>query len=169
MKKIKILLILVIIAGVSATISCKKEGEKGEPGVNGTNGTNGNANVQNFDITVNTWEWTYDNTYQRQYYRYWLTANYNSLVVCYVMSGSGKQIMPYYEAVSQKNYDFANVLFQTYPYIEFQYTDYNSPTTPPSSSKYFYMVIVPPAARLANPNIDYTNYNEVKRTFNFKN
>jgi hypothetical protein len=172
MKKIKTILMLVVIAGISTTISCTKEGEKGQDGLNGingidgTNGTDGNANVQNFNITVNTGDWTYDNLYQRQYYQYSLTANYNSLVVCYVMSGSGKQIMPYYEAVNQRNYDFANVLYQSSPYIEFQYTDYTSTTTPPSSSKNFYIVIIP--ARLANPDIDYSNYNEVKRVFNLK-
>lgn len=168
MKTLKRILSLVVIVSMVSIFSCTKEGKQGEQGMSGANGTNGSSNVQNFDITLNSWDWTYDNLYQRQYYRYWVSADYNSLVVCYVMSGSGKQIMPYYEAITQRNYDFANVLYQSSPYIEIQYTDYNSPTTAPSSSKNFYLIIVPPTARLANPNVDYTNYEEVKRTFNLK-
>ncbi|MCB0402627.1 MAG: hypothetical protein KDD41_11125 [Flavobacteriales bacterium] len=171
MKSLRTLSMLVILASILVT-GCKKEeyqpkGDYQPAGNYVTSGTNNNT-VKNYDITVNTWEWTFDNTYQRHYYRYGVAAHYNSLVVCYVISGSGKQIMPYYEGVSQQGYDFANNLFQTWQYIELQYTNYNSPSSAPSSARYFYIVVVPPSAREAHPNLDYSDLNQVKSTFNLK-
>jgi hypothetical protein len=153
---------IALILGLTI-ISCKK----GDTGPAGPAGKDGNANVQNYSITISSWQWTYDNTYERLYYRWYNSANSQSAVYGYVMSGSGKQSMPYYTSTSawSEQYDLASNLFSSPAYVEFQFTNYNSRTTAPSYDKYFYLVIIPPAQRKANPNVDYSNYEEVKRVF----
>lgn len=168
MKTTKRILMLLVIASMTTILGCAKDGKDGLPGPQGPAGQNGNANVKNYSLTVSSWQWTYDNLYERHYYRYSNSSNSQSVVYGYVMSGSGKQAIPYYTCPSWQciQFDMATYLFGSPPYIEFQYTNYNSKTTAPTSDSYFYLVIVPPTIRMANPNVDWTNYEEVKKTFN---
>jgi len=171
---------IALVLGLTI-ISCKKgdtgpqgpagpqgaTGQQGPQGPTGQQGATGNANVQNYSITISSSQWTYDNLYERLYYRWYNSANSQSAVYGYVMSGSGKQSMPYYTSTSawSEQYDLASKLFSSPAYIEFQFTNYNSRTTAPSYDKYFDLVIIPPTQRKANPNVDYSNYEEVKRVF----
>lgn len=131
--------------------------------------TSGTALIKNYDLTISPWQWSYDNLYDRHYYRFY-NSSYSSqdLVYGYIMSGSGKQAIPYYTCVESnawcEQFDLANTLFSGY--IELQYTNYVNRTTAPSSDKYFYIVIVPSTIKTANSHVDWTNYDEVKRTFN---
>lgn len=159
---------LLVIASVSTIIGCAKDGKDGKDGLPGPAGQDGNANVKNYSLTVSSWQWTYDNLYERHYYRFYNSSNSQSLVYGYVMSGSGKQAIPYYNCVTSnawcRQFDLSNTLFSGY--IELQYTNYVNRTNAPTSDNYFYLVIVPPNIRMANPNVDWTNYEEVKKTFN---
>lgn len=142
---------------------------KAKDGVPGAQGPAGNANVQNYSITVTPSQWTFDNTYQHWYYRYYTSMNSESAVLGYVMSGSGKQAIPYYQHdPSSFQFDMATYLFGTPPYIEFQYSNFTSLTTKPSYDTYFYIVSMPPAMIVSHPNVDFKNYVEVKKTFNLK-
>lgn len=175
MKKFKITLTLIVILGIQTNIGCSKKDEyqpKGDYQAAGNYVTTGNNNntVLNFDVTVYSWDWSYDNLYDRHYAQYQLWVNGNSAILCYVMSGSGKQGMPYFTSNStnawSEQYDFATVLFNNPPYIEFQYTNYISRTTAPSSDEYFYIVVVPPSARNSNLDLDWSDYEKVRERFN---
>jgi len=167
--KTKLLLLLLMIAFTFST--CKK-GDTGPQGPQGAQGTAGNANIQNYSITVSPSQWTYDNVYEIWYYRYSNSSNMNSAVLAYVISGNGEQAMPYYACPTSgawcEQYDFATYLFGSPPYIEFQYTNYLSRTTHPNYDTNFYLVIMPPALHDTNPNVNWSNYKEVKAKFNLK-
>lgn len=168
MKKLfTLLLCLTVFSSLTIFNSCKKETDDDSAYV--TKGTTINV-IQNYDLTISSWQWSYDNLYERWYYQWSCTANSNSLIYAYVMSGAGEQLMPYYTCQSSnawcKQYDLATNLFQSPPYVEFQYTNYNSRTTKPAYDEYFYIIIVPPSVSMAHPNVDWTNYDEVKATFN---
>ena len=160
------------------TVGCTKDGKtgpQGPAGTNGTNGANGNANVQNISITVSPSQWTYDAVNDRMYYRYSYpidTVKFNSAVCAYIMSTSGEQAIPYYSCPSSnvwcEQYDMALDLFQFPAYIEFQYTNYKSKTTAPTGDDFFYLVVIPPSQRKAHPDVNYKNYQEVKKAFNLK-
>jgi hypothetical protein len=156
---------VIVVVSVVTLNSCSKP-EKGETGPQGSQGAPGNANVINHDITVHPSDWTYSNTYHHWYYKYYTNENNQSAVLGYVMSGNGKQAIPYYETTSGQQYDLANNLYASVPYIEFQYTNFNANTTAPTSDKYFYLVTMPPAMMVAHPNTNWKNYNEVKATLN---
>ena len=175
MKK-TILLVLIAFAIMLTFNQCKKgdtgpAGPAGVNGINGTNGTdgaNGNANVLNYDFTVSSSQWTYDNLYERWYFRYSSSVNSNSAILGYVMSGSGKQAMPYQTCPSFmcEQYDFATYLFGSPPYIEFQYTNLDTRTIKPSNDVYYYLIIIQPSQKKLHPTLNWNNYEEVKKAFN---
>lgn len=142
------------------------DGENGTDGIDGENGEDGAANVENIDITVTPSQWTYDDLYEVWYYRYNTDKNSNSLVYGYVMSGSGKQAMPYHAktSYSDEEYTFATNLFDSPSYIELQYVNLESSTTKPTSDVNFYLIIVPPTGSKAN--VDYSDYNAVMKYYN---
>lgn len=161
MKPISIISAVLLTAAVFS--SCKKD-----PGPAGPAGPAGNANVIHYSVTVAPWQWSYDAFYSHWDYQYSCTADNESAVLMYVMGGNGKQAMPWYNSFSNVQYDFATNLFATPSHIEFQYTNFTSNTTAPTSDEYFYVVIIPPAIRAAHPDLDYSNYEEVKRTFSLR-
>ena len=122
--------------------------------------------VQNYDITVQPWEWNYGSLYERHYFTHFLSVDPNAAVYAYVMSGDGKQAMPYYTCTSIwcEQFDLVNALYSGY--VELQFTNYNVRTDAPTSEEYFYLVVVPPTLLTENPNVNWENYEEVKSIFN---
>jgi hypothetical protein len=162
--------ITTVIAGLVLTLgltftSCKKA-EKGDTGPAGTNGTNGNANIENFAITIRPGDWIYSSTYSEWHYNYYISKNSQSAVLGYIMSGNGKQALPYVSTPSNCRYTMATDLFQTTPYIQFQFTNFTVATTAPTYDQYLYLVIIPPA--FVKPNVDIKDYNAVKKAYNLK-
>jgi hypothetical protein len=159
----KTIIIFTVLLVFAATNSCKKDNDSGYM----SNGSNVNT-VKTYEVFVGISQWTYSNLYERWYYRYPFSANSNSGIFGYVMSGSGLQAMPYYTCPSFmcEQYDLANALFESPPYIEFQYTNYITKTSSPSEEVEFSLVIIPPAVIIAHPNVNWKNYNEVKSVFN---
>ena len=139
MKKLTTIGLLLLISIASTTFNgCKKD--KYHPkGDYVKTGTNANT-VQNYNFTVSSSQWTYDNLYESWYYKYYNSSNSQSAVLGYVMSGGGEQAMPYQTCPSFmcEQYDFATYLFGSPAYIEIEYTNYNSKTTKPISDKYIY-------------------------------
>lgn len=174
--KTQIKIMIAVLSMAMAFTNCKKDagpkgdkGEKGEAGINGTDGTNGangNANVKNYSITIHPSDWSYNSTYSQWQYNYYISENFNSAVIAYVMSGNGKQAIPYYEPVSNCQFDMANNLFASSPYIKFQYINFASTTTAPSNDQYMYLVVIPPA--MIKPGVNVKNYAEVKAAYNLK-
>lgn len=143
-----------------------QNGATGATGQTGATGATGNANVVNYSVTISTNDWIYDNLYERWYFRFTCSDKSTSGVYSYVMSGSGKQSIPYYSCPSWQceQFDMATYLFGTPAYIEFQYTNYTSKTTKPTSDTYIYIVVIPPAIK--KPNVDHRNYSAVKAAYN---
>lgn len=170
-KMIRIGLATLLCLTLTTFSSCKKaeKGEDGPIGLTGATGPAGNANVENYSVDVNPGDWSYNSLYKRWYYKYYTSVNSNSAVLAYVMSGSGKQAIPYHEhSPVDIEFGMATDLFLATPYIEFQYTNVNSFTTAPTSTRNFYLVVIPPAMIAAHPETDFKNYEEVKATFHLK-
>ena len=151
--------------------SCKKgdTGDTGPAGATGPTGPQGNANVKNYSITIQSSNWQWDNLYNQWFYRdYTFVDDYKSAVYGYILSGNGKEAMPYYNQLDLTTTTFANNLFRSPSYIQFEY--YNGTTTlaAPASDMVIYLVVIPPAFRIANPNINWKNYNEVERIFHLR-
>jgi len=164
MKKITSILLLALVG----LVACKKEvvGPAGPAGPQGPKGQTGNANVINESKDVFTSQWIYDSSYQQWYYLYYpnTTLPYGTAVMVYVISGNGKQAMPYVETVSNWRVTYADNLFKSPPYIELQFTNFTSLTTGPSNTLNFYFVFIPPAAKISG--VDYSDPVQVKRAHN---
>jgi len=170
-KMIQVGLATVLCLTLITSGSCKKaeKGETGPMGATGATGNAGNANVENYSVDIAPADWNYNSLYKRWYFKYYKNINSNSAVLAYVMSGSGKQAIPYHEYYPvDVEFGMATNLFVSSPYIEFQYTNVNAFTTAPTSIKNFYLVVLPPAMIAAHPETDFKNYEEVKATFHLK-
>lgn len=160
--------ILLFAAFLTLLISSCKKKDYQPAGNYVTAGTNVNTIVHE-DFEVYSWDWNYNSLYKEYYYRRYTSQPYGTVVLCYVLSGKGKQAMPYLESYPTAiQYNFADNLFDNPAYIELQYTNISSPTTAPTSNEYFYLVFLPPGSREANPSLDFTNYEAVKKAFNLK-
>lgn len=171
MKTIKKITLLVVIASVLTTFSCTKEGKEGPPGPVGTSGPKGDAGPQaktfNFNLTFNAGD-TYKSYSGITGFNnddvllvYIFNANYGAdyYVQLPYMLGGATGINIYAE--------FSEV--DGYLYINTEKADgtAGSPWTS-TTTLGFKAVLISSTARLANPNIDYTNYKEVKTIFNLK-
>tara|TARA_R110000782_G_scaffold237188_1_gene323453 strand:- start:185201 stop:185656 length:456 start_codon:yes stop_codon:yes gene_type:complete len=150
MKTIKRTVLLTLIASVSLLFSCAKDGEDGLPGPAGPAG-NANVKSQTFDV-------------------YWSSSSFVDLyatIVTQSIVNSGS-VMTYIQESPgtwialpiNTNYNIV------YSYSVNNVRVYVSPQ--PSGYDKFKVVAIASSARLANPNVDYTNYEEVKATFNLK-
>jgi hypothetical protein len=160
MKTIKFLSILTTMA--VTFYSCSK-GDTGATGPQGLAGANGVANISTTSITISPAQWSYNSLYYQWQYNFYTAIAYNSAVVGYVVSGNGDQVLPYEtsgigDAII---YSMADNWFQSTPYVQFQYTDYTSPTTTASYDTYFYLVIIPPSIIKQHPNTNWENSTEV--------
>lgn len=197
MKATKITVVSIVL-GVLTLLSCTKEPEKGDKGdkgdagrngidgINGTNGNNGtngtngqdgedgNANVQSQTFTVNTW--THFGTVGQPGDGYYVQLNYPAItndivstgaVIAYMTGVSGAWVaLPYSEPKSSYT-TYINYTYQlNQALIQIQDSDFFTPQ--PSGTTYIKIVVISSAARLANPELDYTNYYEVKGAFNLK-
>jgi len=167
MKKLKSTLLLVVIASMFTMFSCTKEGKQGPAGpagangINGNDGINGNANVSSATYTGN-WinqgggEWD-------------VTLNIPTITSTVLNSGS---INTYLSADGGQSW----IALPTYANPVSMLVVYQVSTvgiaavggTSAPTATLFKVVIIPSSARIANPNIDYTNYYEVKGAFNLE-
>lgn len=155
MKTIKRISILVIIASVLTTISCTKEGKEGPAG---PAGANGNANVTALTFDVYSWHWSSNSA----------TLNATNVTQSIVNSGAVQvylETSPYSgEWLAMPLTVSGNEMLYSY-----QVNYVNVMANPqPTSHERFKVVAIASSTRLANPNIDYSNYQEVKGAFNLK-
>ncbi len=165
MKRIN--LFFMVLLGLSLIItSCTKE-IPGPAGADGTDGTDGVANIENLNIIVSPSQWTYDNLYDIWYYKYNIEADNNSLVYGYVMSGNGKQALPYLTLTDYKSeqYSFATSLFETPASIELQYSNLEDFSVKPTNDVSFYFIIVPPVSVADESNVNYSDYDAVLKHY----
>ena len=159
-----------ITAVMILTTSCTKEGPVGPQGPAGINGTNGSSNVSSFTANTTTSSWGVNASHS-----YELDASFsvpaitadvvnNGTIQVFIGDGTGNQwsAMPFSLTGVEFNYTYS---LQT---IIFQVTQSNmNPPNNPGTQQ-FKIVVIPSAMRKAHPNVNYHNYEEVKKVFNLK-
>jgi hypothetical protein len=164
--------ITTVIAGLALTLgltltSCQK-GETGPAGPAGTNGTNGNANVVSSSITTSAWSyvspsWEMTFTYPA------ITQNIldKGAVLVYVQSGTNYYQLPYTlypQNTYSRTYTFVHYLGGLKVFVTD--SDLTQPSNPGSLT--FKVVVIAASQIDENPNVNYDNYEEVKKAFNLK-
>jgi hypothetical protein len=162
--KIKIKAITAILLIAITITNCKK----GDTGPAGKDGVNGNANVVSSSVTSSNWAfvspaWEMTLTYPA------ITQNIldKGAVLVYVQSGSNYYQLPYtfYPANTySRSYTFVHYIGGLKVFVTD--SDLTQPTNPGSLT--FKVVVIAASQRLANPNINWKNYTEVKEALNLK-
>lgn len=163
--KISTLLLFILII----FISCTKEGEQGEPGLNGQNG---NANVHSVGLTTNTWIWNSGSG--TRYYTWTNISNLTFDIASYGgvylyqlnSSGNGYFQLPITAPISagvveSDYYEYGQGILTVY----IQNSNLSDPITQIPNPANYKLVTISSSARLANPNLDYSNYEAVAKTF----
>jgi len=162
MKK-TILLVFTVIAVMLTTNGCKK-GDTGPQGPAGTNGTNGSANVHSQTFFFPNW---IDGGSQIEYYCILADADITQSIIdygivqVYIANAGMWTALPY----SWNNYTtiFSNYLGNVK--VEISHSDFSPMTSQPGTSL-FKVVCVSGTSRRLNPNLNWNNYDEVKKAFN---
>lgn len=144
---------------------CKKEGP---PGKDGTNGKDGNANVVSSSVTSGGWSYVSPSWEQAFTYPA-ITQNIldKGAVLVYVQSGSNYYQLPY-------TFYPSSTYSRTYTYVHYlgglkvfvTDSDLTQPTNPGTLT--FKVVVIAASGRAANPNVNYNDYNAVKKAFNLQ-
>jgi hypothetical protein len=167
MKKTAITTIMAAFAltlGLTFT-SCKK-GDTGPAGTNGTNGTNGNANV--VSSTVTTSGWSYNAPSWKVSFTYAAITQAvidKGAVLVYAKVGNAYNQLPltFYPAATYSSTWEVSTYLGGIDVIATD-SDLTQPANPGSWT--FKIVVMTASARLAHPNLNLKNYNEVKQAFN---
>lgn len=167
MKIIKFLTIGLLIAGVTSLSSCKKEGPIGPAG---KDGIDGNANVTSNTFTVNSWNWTLsDYVYYADLSVPSITSSIanTGLVQVYMESTSSPGVwlnMPWTEWFSSytSTYNFNHGTGSVRVFKAD--SDLQAPSNP--GLRRFKVIAIESSGMIANPDVDWANYESVKETFN---
>jgi hypothetical protein len=169
-----------MVAGMILFISCSKEGPTGPQGVagtNGTNGTNGVANIAVETFTLNSGNWSYSTTYLDY------TAVLNDAALIQSVQDSGA-VEVFYSINSGSLWsalpctiNVGSGAFYTFAFSSataaatLTWTYFGSGTGTDPSTAFsganleFKVVTIPPALRKANPNVNFHDYNDIKKHF----
>ncbi|MCB9335801.1 MAG: hypothetical protein H6586_06605 [Flavobacteriales bacterium] len=164
MNTIKSISYLILIISI-ALFSCTKEGKQGETGPAGVNG-NANVKSETFTIFPSNWQTSGNTIYVNRTTSLITTNIANSgAVLLYIQSTNSTawQALPY-------TFPGTNQIYRYWHSDgELQIQVYDSQSTPYiTSNRNFKLVTISSTAKVANPNIDYNNYYEVKGAFNLK-
>ena len=154
--------------------SCAKDGETGPAG---PAGTNGNANVvASNTVTLNNWISIFDDGTN---YLFESTVNWtgitqaikdNGAVMVYMDDGAGSwYALPYSEDEDTYSLDF-NFSF-TVGQVVIEVTGWDATLSPNPSDfngTVVRIVAIAASAKIANPGVDWTDYNQVKTVLNLK-
>ena len=168
--KIKITTIIAVCLIAFATTNCQKP-KDGAVGPQGTNGKDGNANVSSVTLNANSWTWDGTN--------YWSTASFANISILTSNVVNGGAVMMYenfgsgvYMALPQTINLTSSV--QQHSFFSYAnntvvvYTENSDLSNPNPSATSYKLVCIPPAIIKSNPNIDLTNYSEVKHVLDLK-
>jgi hypothetical protein len=160
MKNKFLLLASVLLLTFSA---CKKEGPAGK------DGKDGNANVQSSTFTVTSWGYSAPSYYADINYSA-ITAGIinNGAVLVYLSNGSGgySQLPLTIYPSSSYSETLETVSGPGFVRIFITDSDLTAPITPGTLT--FKVVVIAASARMANPDVDLSNYNQVKKAFNLQ-
>jgi len=151
---------MFVVAGFS---SCKK-GDKGDTG---PQGAQGNANVQTYSFTVASSSWTLiGNEYDATITVPALTQNVldKGLVSVFTSADATHWSgLP----LSFQGREINFVLSLSTVSLVYTLDNGSSPSSPPNNNQ-FKVIIVPGSSRLANPNVNWNDYKEVKAALNLR-
>ena len=162
-KTAKMLGMFALACGLFFT-GCKK----GDTGPAGTNGTNGNANVVSSTITSSNWSYVSPSwEIAFSYPAITQTILDKGAVLVYLKTGTSYAQLPmtFYQSASYStSLEVSNFLGG----VKIWWTD--SDLTQPSNpgSWTFKIVVIAASGRAANPNVNYNDYNAVKKAFNLQ-
>lgn len=162
----KIKTLIAIFAMALVFTNCKK----GDTGPAGQDGTNGNANVTSVTLTTSSWAW---NSSQKWRYATW--NNVSILNTSVINDG----VVMLYQLVGTNSYVQLPITQNQGAYAEHDWFEYspntisvyieNSDLSDPNPSPFTYkLVCIPKSAKMANPNVNWKNYTEVKNALNLK-
>lgn len=150
-----LLALIVSLCAITSFHSCR--GPEGPPGV---------ANIVAYDISTTSSSWTYD-SYNSQYYT---DAEIPDITQAVIDAGT---VQAFYSNSSYSSFvalpSTQSLLWIGYSYflgigeIDWGLTDGTVPANP--GTKYFKFVVIPPAARQANPDVNWNDYNSIARRF----
>jgi hypothetical protein len=170
----KISFVLSIMLITLSMLSCKKEGPIGPQGPAGTNGINGidgvdgNANVITYTVNTTSANWTCSSICYVDVTCPGITQDIVNTGSVHVFMESPTQAgawlnMPWTEMFSGyiSNYNFVFVLGTLR--ISKSDSDLTTPANP--GTRKFKIVVIASSGKLIHPEVDYTNYNEIKEAF----
>lgn len=160
MNSVKTIKTLMLLAAITIFGGCAKEGPAGE------DGKDGNANV--VSTTITSTDWTFNDP------SWVLSLNYPAItqdiinsgaVLVYVKVGESYNQLPltFYQSSSYSS----SVEVSTFVgglYLFWTDSDLIQPIYPGSQT--FKIVVIASSGMIQNPNVDYSNYEEVCSTFN---
>lgn len=148
--------------------NCAKDGKTGPAGPAGANGANGNANVVSSTITSSNWSYV-SPSWEIAFSYPAITQDIidKGAVLVYLKNGTSYSQLPltffqsasYSTALEVSNYLGGVKIFWTD-------SDLTQPTNPGSWT--FKIVVIAASGRAANPNVNYNDYNAVKKAFNLQ-
>ena len=177
----KFLLKIAAIALISASMSsCSKEGAAGPSGPQGpagTNGVNGNANVKSFQYVVNTTDWTWNSTNFVFYVDIPCAAITddilnNGMVVGYRKTGTvgspswtsmPNVVWPDPSQITSTTYELIYHTLGSFR-LRYYWSDYRQ--TAPTSTQTFKILVVSGTGKMANPGLEWSKYEQVKKGLN---
>lgn len=166
MKLMKYLTMGLLFLGITTLIGCKKEDMSQYVKKSDLESvtTEANPKIENIDLTIKSYQWTWNSTYNCWEYKYGHSSINNGVLVGYVMNGQGKQFLPYYNAQSGVTYGLADETFGG----NIRVTYYNGTTSlaAPTSDVFVYLKVIPSSQ--IKPNVDLTNYKEVAKVYNLQ-
>ena len=167
----KNILLMFLVSGSLAITSC---GRDGDPGAQGPAGPKGNANVKNWFLSTISTDWqtfgTPGNTNHSKYVTFSipeLTSTYvdNGMVLVYLNQNGFYTPLPITAPTGTNNVLFFNYVSIGNVEIDIQLSDLSTPNT--ANANYdFKVVAVAGSVKLANPNLNWKDYNEVKKRLN---
>ena len=164
MKTIKTTVLLTLITSVFLLFSCAKDGKDGLPG---PAGANGNANVKSQTFTIYSWDWTTSGNMK------YVDINSNLITTDIVNSGSVLIYMKFAGFWQALPFTYpqgtTSQLFRYYYSNNFVQIQVTQETGVPSLPDFeFKLVVISSSARLSNPQMNFTDYYQVKDVFHLK-
>jgi hypothetical protein len=159
-------LFMVLLAG-----SCKK----GDTGTPGTPGKNGVANISSRTFYVESWSYASPNYYATLIVPEITTADINSTgVLVYFKTTATNEwtALPYTQYNSPFNYYMNFVSMPGFVRVNWFYNTSTSQGDDPNkyynTNVQFKVIVIPPQERVLKPDVNYTQYEEVKNAFKLK-
>jgi hypothetical protein len=163
-KQMKLAQLILAFLFITSIFSCKKEGPPGK------DGKDGNANVQSSTITFSSWNWDSGNNYEYSDFTWSaITSSIasNGAVLVYLSTPAGWAPLP-------------RTVYPTTGYSQSQRFVYNTGTLriivqdsdltqpAPLGTWTIKVLAIESNIRKANPDLDWSNYNEVKGRFHLE-